>query len=380
MHWRSIVPSGTRGSLAALATCLIATAQAETTREEILRTLERTPHPGRAEEFQPVPHFACLNQGKTSVCWSYAAGSFLESEMARLKLPSVHLSVMYPTYCQYLEKARRFIQTKGASRFNPGDLFTGVPEACQKYGALPASAYDKDLENHLPDQTRLYGELENLMQKIKRQDEWDEALVLPKVRQILNRNLGEPPGTFSFDGKTYTPKAFVEEVVRLPWSDYVMLTSFESAPFNTFTELKVPDNWHHNTNYFNVPLTVFYDAFKEAVRNGFSVAVSIDTTEPSYRQTGRYCLVLDSDVPAEAIGQTAREVRFLNGSTTDDHAIHIIGYKSFQGEDWFLAKDSWKTTWREGNHGDLFLHSSYVKLKILAFIVNRDGVAKIMHP
>jgi hypothetical protein len=35
-----------------------------------------------------------------------------------------------------------------------------------------------------------------------------------------------------------------------------MLTSFESAPFNTFTELKVPDNWRHNTNFFNIPLLI----------------------------------------------------------------------------------------------------------------------------
>ena len=67
-------------------------------------------------------------------------------------------------------------------------------------------------------------------------------------------------------------------------------------------------------------------------------------------------------------------MRFLSGATNDDHAIHIIGWANVGGEEWFLAKDSGKGAWRDGNQGCLFLHSAYVKLKVLAFIVHRDGV------
>ena len=31
--------------------------------------------------------------------------------------------------------------------------------------------------------------------------------------------------------------------------------------------MKVPDNWKHNTNFFNVPLAEFYDAFKGALKD-----------------------------------------------------------------------------------------------------------------
>jgi bleomycin hydrolase len=318
-----------------------------------------------------------MNQGKTEICWSFATSSFVESEMARLKLEPVRLSVLYPLYCAYLEKARRFVQTKGASRFAAGDLFTGVPGQWQKYGALPASVYDRFKDGARLDHSKLYKELENVTKKIKQQDHWDEAAAVAQVAGILNRYLGEPPQTFSFNGKTYSPNSFLAEVVRLPWNEYLMITSFESAPFNTFTDLKVPDNWRQNTNFFNVPLSVYYNAFKDAIRAGFTVAVSIDTTEPSYKTTGRYCLIPDSDIPPAKIDQEAREARFLSHETTDDHAIHIIGYNNSRGEDWFLAKDSWKTVWRDGNKGDLFLHSSYVELKILAFIVHRDGVPAV---
>jgi bleomycin hydrolase len=356
---------------------LVSQAPAQSAREQFMAALDKTPHPGGPADFQPVANLPCLNQGKTFVCWSFATTSFLEAEMARLKRPPVRLSVMYPVYCAYVEKARRLVETKGASRFSSGDLFTGVPEACRVYGALPASVYDKPGDGGVFDQTRLYADLDSFVQETRLRGKWDEPRVLSEVKKILSRHLGEPPRAFPYEGKTCTPKSFAAEVAGLPWDDYLMITSFESVPFNTFTELKVPDNWRHNTNFFNVPLPVFYDALKGALRAGFSAAIDLDNSEPSYDITGRYCLVPDFDIPAGQINQAARELRFLNGGTSDDHAIHMIGFGNFGGEDWFLAKDSWKVAWREGNQGQLFLHSSYVKLKVLAYLVHRDGVPQL---
>ena len=343
-------------------------------------TLDKLPHPQSTGDFQAAPSLPCLHQQQTLICWSFATCSFLESEMARLKLPPVRLSVMYPAYCQFLEKARRFVQTRGASRVAPGDTFCAVPDVCRQYGALPASVYEKSVGGKTFDQRRLYAELEDYLQEVKRHGQWNEARVLSRVKRILNQHLGEPPRTFNLDGKSLTPQSFLAETVRLPWAEYVMITSFESAPFNTFTELKVPDNWRHNTNFFNVPLPVFYDAFKTAVRNGFTVAIEMDNTEPSYQTTGRYCFIPDFDLPARDIAQAARELRFLNGATSDDHAIHIIGWATLGGEDWFLAKDSWKVVWQDGNQGALFLHGPYVKLKVLALVVHRDGIPAVKLP
>ena len=374
---QSRVVSSKRFGPFVLVLCLLVSASAQTMKQRLVESLDKIPHPKSAADFQAAGSLPCLNQDKTLVCWSFATCSFLESEMARLKLPAARLSVMYPVYCGYLEKARRYVQTKGASRFSPGDLFTGLPDACREYGAMPASVYDKPSAAGVFDQTRLYPELEACMHEVKLHGQWDEARVLSRVKKILNRHLGEPPKTFSFQGKTYTPRTFVTEIVRLPWADYVMLTSFESAPFNAFTALEVPDNWRHNTNFFNVSLPVFYDALKGALTAGYSAAIDLDTSEPSYETTGRYCFIPDFDLPAAQINQAARDLRFLNGATSDDHAIHLIGCTSVGGEDWFLAKDSWKVAWRDGNRGALFLHSSYVKLKVLAFLVHRDGVPQV---
>lgn len=311
------------------------------------------------------------------ICWSFATSSFLESEMARLKMEPVRLSVLYPMYCAFLEKARRYAITRGGSRFAAGDLFHGILDTYERYGLMPASAYGDKPNQQALDHTKLYAELEQLMAKIKEKENWKESRVLDDTREILNKHLGEPPKTFSYNGKIHTSKSFLDNVVRLPWKDYILITSFEYAPFDTFIELKVPDNWQHRSNYFNVPLNVFYDSLRTAVQSGFTVAVDADYTEPSYQQTKRYGIIPDFDIPWRNISQEAREFRFANGSTTDDHLMQIVGYRNFSGQDWFLLKDSWRVAWQNNNKGYVFFHESYIKLKVLAFLVHRDAVPMI---
>lgn len=290
-------------------------------------------------------------------------------------MKSVRLSVTYPLYCVLLEKTKRFVNSKGQSRFAPGDLFHGVLDVCPEYGAIPAGVYGRH-EETIFDHGRFYADLNQLMSSIKASKSWNERRALSRLKKILNQYLGEPPKTFLWNGKVYTPQSFFAENVKLPWADYRLVTSFADAPFHTFTELKVPDNWAHHTNYFNVPLDEFYTSLKSAVQSGFSVAMDIDNTEPSYKETGRYGIVPDFDIPAANINQAARELRFSNGSTTDDHLVQIVGYKNFGGEDWFLVKDSAQSIWKKGSEGYIFLHSSYVKLKVLAFLVHKDALPK----
>src|SRR5205814_3760653 len=150
--------------LVTFAICSTAFVGGQTPEEQVRQAVENTPHPNSAAEFQTVPHLTCLNQGKTGICWSFATCSFVESEMARLKLEPVRLSVLYPTYCTYIEKARRFVRTRGVSRVNEGDLFIGVMETCRLYGAIPASVYGQtDDARKLLDNTKLDAEIDGLM-------------------------------------------------------------------------------------------------------------------------------------------------------------------------------------------------------------------------
>jgi bleomycin hydrolase len=297
--------------------------------------------------------------------------------MQRLGMEPVRLSVFYPVYYVFMEKAKRFVRTKGQSRFGPGDLFSGVLDIIKEYGTMPAVFYGDQQAGHAANPAALSSALEQYLTSVKRASAWKEERVLQRVQAMLHTHLGKLPTTFPYQGHTLSPHSFLREVVKLPWQEYVLITSFQYAPFYQFTELRVPDNWRHHTNYFNVPLEVFHTLLKDAVAQGYSVAVDVDISEPSYALLKDMAIIPDFDIPTAAISQEARELRFNNGTTTDDHLVHIVGYKKFGQAEWFLAKDSWPTAWEGPHKGYVFLHESYVKLKVLAFLVHRDGVPTI---
>jgi len=88
--------------------------------------------------------------------------------------------------------------------------------------------------------------------------------------------------------------------------------------------------------------------------------------------------VPDYDIPPHRIDQLAREYRFAHRITTDDHGVHLVGLTKHDGHDWFLAKDSGRSS-RRGKHvGYYFIRDDYVRLKVLTFTVHRDGVKDLL--
>ena len=51
-----------------------------------------------------------ISQGNAGTCWSFSTTSFYESEVLRLQGKKVEISTIYSPYCEYIEKARRFIE------------------------------------------------------------------------------------------------------------------------------------------------------------------------------------------------------------------------------------------------------------------------------
>jgi bleomycin hydrolase len=351
---------------------------AQSIKGKLETALGSLPHPQSVKEFASIPHLSAMHQDSTLVCWSFATSSFIESEMKRLGREPVRLSVMFPVYFGFIEKAKHFVQSRGESRFNPGDLFSGVIDVMQQYGAVPMEAYEGTQSGHaIFNHNALYAELDSVMNRAKRIGDWNGELILANVRNILNTHLGSPPEKFLFNGIEYSPCTFSSNVVCMPFDDYLMVTSFLYAPFNQFIELKVPDNWKHHTNYFNVPLDLFYYSLKNAIARKYSLALDMDNSEPSYRITKQYAFLPEFDIPKDSLAQSKREALFQSGATTDDHLVHVVSYKKYGCEDWYLVKDSWRAAWEGPNDGYFFFHESYMKLKVLAFFVHRDAVPEI---
>jgi bleomycin hydrolase len=148
--------------------------------------------------------------------------------------------------------------------------------------------------------------------------------------------------------------------------------------FHTFVLLDVPDNWRRKTDYLNLPLTDFYRVVREAIPAGYSVSLGGDVSEPGLDGHADAAIIPAWDIPTEFINQGSREFRIHNGTTTDDHGVHLVGYLTLAGRDWFLIKDSNRSSRLGQFSGYYFYQGDYIKLKTLAFMVHRDRLAGLL--
>jgi len=340
--------------------------------------------PSSIEEFGPLFHLPPIQQGNTGTCWSFATTSLFESELKRLYGLEVKLSEMHTAYWEYVEKARRYIREHGESFLGEGSEPNAVILRMREYGAVRESDYT-GFPAEVPaaagrghDHAKLFAEFRSCLQGYRDRGEWDEARAIADVRAILDRHLGRPPETISVDGKPYTPKQYLESVLKLPLDDYVAFISFEYAPFFTKTEYKVPDNWWHSPDYHNVPLDDFYNAIVGALSQDFTLALAGDISEPGNSGPNDVAVIPSFDIPRSAIGQDSREFRFANRTSTDDHVMHVVGRQKRNDDDWLLLKDSWLTAWQGQFKGYFFYRDDYVKLKMLTFLVHKDAVAGLL--
>ena len=142
-------------------------------------------------------------------------------------------------------------------------------------------------------------------------------------------------------------------------------------------EYKVPDNWWHSKEYFNIPLDEFMAALKKAVRIGYTIELWGDVSEPGIEGHAGVAVVPTFDIPSQYIGESARQLRFSNGTTGDDHGIHIVGYLEKEGKDWYLIKDSGSGSRNNSHPGYMFFHEDYVKLKMLGFGVHKSAIPEL---
>jgi bleomycin hydrolase len=329
--------------------------------------------------FAQAWHFPPVAQYLTGTCWSFASTSFFESEVFRLTKQRIKLSEIYTVYWEYVEKMKGFVRSRGDSPIAEGSEANAVVRIWKLYGEVPEEAYPGVLSaDGRHDHSRLIAQLEALGAWVREHEVWDEERVAAMSRGILDRELGPPPERFTYQGKEHTPRTFVAEVLRLDLDAYVNVISTLSLPFYTSGEYKVPDNWWHDASYRNVPLAEWYEGIKRAVQAGFTVDISGDTSEPGINGFEDAAVVPTFDIPAEYIDQSAREFRFNNHTSTDDHLIHIVGFAQAGGRDWYLVKDSGRSARWGKFEGYYFYREDFVRLKMLAYMVHRDAIPELL--
>jgi bleomycin hydrolase len=335
--------------------------------------------PESTSEFKQYWHNDPVVQARSGMCWCYSTTSFFESEVYRIHGKKIKLSELHTVYWEYVEKARGFIETHGETYLGQGSEANAVPRIWKKYGALPAEIYtglkpDQTFHDH----SRIFDEIESYLNFVKEKNMLDEETAIACIKAILNHYIGEPPATFRYEGKDYTPKEFLAKVIKLDMDDYVDIMSLKEMPYYETGEYDVPDNWWHNADYHNVSLDVFTEGIKKAIRNGYTLTIGGDVSESGYNSYEEVAMIPTYDIPAEYIDENARQFRFSNGTTTDDHGIHLVGYMEKDGKDWYLIKDSGSGSRNGENKGYYFYHEDYVKLKIMDYFIHKDAVKDIL--
>ena len=331
--------------------------------------------PTTIDQFQTYWHQPPISQGNTGTCWSFSTTSYFESEVYRLHKKEVKLYEMYTVYWEYVEKAKGFVESRGETIFEQGSEANAVTRIWKKYGIIPEELFTglsegQKFYNHEPLQKEMY----DYLQSVKSTNSWNEDVVIATIKTILNHYLGTPPEKFEVDGEEYSPKTYLSDYLQLNLDDYYDILSYMQQPYWKQVEYQVEDNWWHNKDYWNIPLDDFMKLFKNAIKNGFTVCIGGDVSEAGKDASKDVFLVPEFDIPVDYINEYSRQFRFSNGTTADDHGIHVVGWTNLDGIDWYLIKDSGSSSRNGNNKGYYFFREDYVKLKIMDFMIHKDAL------
>lgn len=217
------------------------------------------------------------------------------------------------------------------------------------------------------------------------------------VEAIYDNYLGKLPESFKYNGKTYTPKSFVE-YLGLNADDYVSITSYTHHPFYQPFVVEAQDNWRWAQSY-NLPLNEMMEVIDNAINNGYTIAWGADVSEKGFGAVTRVPLndkekdlshsdaarwtgtdgKADKNVVSaqgeKTITQEMRQKAYDNWETTDDHGMVIYGIaKDSTGAQYYMVKNSWG---EYGPYKGMFYASKpYVAYKTMNFVVNKAALPK----
>lgn len=356
----------------------------------VLLLLTPTIAAGQGFEFQVVVDAeasAVKSQGRTGTCWSFATTSLLESELLRMGKEPVDISEMYFVRMNYPQKVANYLRLHGNAAMGQGSLGGDVLRAVRLYGVVPEAVYGGRLygaeeHDHSELHSVLKGTADVLIESRQLTPVWPDA-----VDGVLDAYLGEPPETFTYNGRSYTPHSFAAEL-GIEADNYIELTSFAHHPFYTSFAIEVPDNWARNMSY-NLPLDQLIAVMDHALENGFTVDWDGDVSERSFCQNkgvavwplkgwadrdaeerNALCSVPESELD---VTQGLRQAGFDNHTSTDDHLMHITGIARDQhGTKYYITKNSWGLSGPKD--GFIYMSEAYVRAKTISVVLHRDAL------
>ena len=348
------------------------------------------------------PITSIKNQNRSSTCWSFSSVAFFESELLRQGKGEFDLSEMFIVHHTMEERAVNYVRYHGDASFSPGGSFEDIVACYRQHGLVPQDAmpgimYGDSLpvHNELDAVAGAYVEAIGKGKFSKLTPVWKEGL-----RSIYDTYLGECPKEFTYKGKTYTPRTFADEVLKLNMDDYISLTSYTHHPFYTQFNVEVQDNWRNALSY-NLPIEELMEVMDNAVRKGYTFAWGSDVSEQGFTRDGiavfpdasKGAELTGSDMahwlglsaadkrkeltskplPEVTVTQEMRQTAFDNWETTDDHGMLIYGLaKDQNGKEYFMVKNSWGEAGKY--KGIWYASKAFVAYKTMNILVHKDAI------
>ena len=353
------------------------------------------------------PITSIKDQNRSGTCWDYSTISFFESEILKATGKTYDLCESFVANKTYMERAIQVVRFHGDCQFAQGGSAEDVLATMKTHGIcpqdampFPGSLYGDSLNNF----NEFFSLLEPYVAAISKStakkisNQWKAGL-----QGILDAYLGECPEEFTYKGKKYTPKSFVESL-GINLDDYVSITSYTHHPFYTAFAVEVQDNWRFPLSY-NLPMDEMMQVIDNAIENGYTVAWGGDVSEDGFTRQGlAYAIdtkkteslqgsdmarwlkmstekkrnLIDSlgcTVPEIVPTQKMRQERFDNWELTDDHGMLIFGVaKDQNGKEYYMVKNSWGET---GEYkGVWYMTKSFIAANTMDFLINKNAIPK----
>ena len=353
------------------------------------------------------PITSIKDQNRSGTCWDYSTISFFESEILKATGKTYDICESFVANKTYMERAIQVVRFHGDCQFAQGGSAEDVLATMKTHGIcpqdampFPGSLYGDSLNNF----NEFFSLLEPYVAAISKStakkisNQWKSGL-----QGILDAYLGECPEEFTYEGKKYTPKSFVESL-GINLDDYVSITSYTHHPFYTAFAVEVQDNWRFPLSY-NLPMDEMMQVIDNAIENGYTVAWGGDVSEDGFTRQGlAYAIdtkkteslqgsdmarwlkmstekkrnLIDSlgcTVPEIVPTQKMRQERFDNWELTDDHGMLIFGVaKDQNGKEYYMVKNSWGET---GEYkGVWYMTKSFIAANTMDFLINKNAIPK----
>ncbi|MBR6715529.1 MAG: aminopeptidase [Prevotella sp.] len=355
------------------------------------------------------PITSVKDQNRSGTCWDYSTLSFFESEILKATGKTYDLCESFVANKTYMDRAIQVVRFHGDCQFAQGGSAEDVLATMKQYGICPEGA--------MPFPGSLYGDsLNNFGEFFSVLEPYVGAVAKSSAKKISNQwkvgmqgildaYLGKCPEKFTYEGKEYTPKSFMNSL-GINLNDYVSVTSYTHHPFYTTFAVEVQDNWRFPQSY-NVPMDEMMEIIDNAVNEGYTIAWGGDVSEEGFTRQGlAYAVdtkkaeslagsdmarwlkltadkkrnIIDSlgcKVPEIVPTQQMRQERFDNWELTDDHGMLIYGIaKDQNGKEYYMVKNSWGESGKY--KGIWYMTKSFIAANTMDFLINKNAIpAKI---